>query len=48
MRINISGSGAEQGVVQQGTLQALVAQYYSADQAGTDLKSAFEPDEIQY
>lgn len=48
MRINISGSGAEQGVVQQGALQALVAQYYSADQAGTDLKSAFEPDEIQY
>lgn len=28
--------------------QALAAQYYSADQAGTDLKSEFEPVEIQY
>lgn len=48
MRINISGSGTERCVVQEGTLQALVAQYYSADQEGADLKSAFEPGKIQY
>lgn len=51
MKINVSGSTAEQGGVQhKAPIQerALAAQYYSAEQPGTDLESESEPVEIQY